>query len=149
MDDAFTSGEPEVLKPALTRLFASIPYHLHIEAEKYYHSIFFALLKFLGFDVQAEVSVAGGRIDGVLETHDKIYILEMKYEKCGKDASTEEKRGLLDKGIADAFRQIHDKNYAAPYAGGGKEVIEVAVAVTGGNDVSVRSRRGAERLTEI
>jgi hypothetical protein len=138
MDDAFMLGELDGLESALTRLFASIPYQLHIEAEKYYHSIFFALMKFMGFNVQAEVSVAGGRLDGILETPDKLYILEMKYEKCSQNASADQKRQLLEKGINEAFKQIHDNHYAAPYAGGEKEVIEVAVAVTGRNDVSVR-----------
>jgi hypothetical protein len=138
MEDAFTYGELKGLESALTKLFASIPYQLHIEEEKYYHSIFFAIMKFMGFDVQTEVSVAGGRIDGILETSDKIYILEMKYERCSRNASADKKRQLLEKGISEAFKQISEKNYAAPYTAGGKEVIEVAIAVTGRNDVSVR-----------
>jgi hypothetical protein len=138
MGNAFKTGTPDGLESALTGLFASIPYPLHIEAEKYYHSIFFAFMKFLGFDVQAEVSVAGGRIDGILETPDRICVLEMKYEKCEENASTDEKRQLLEKGIADAFRQIQDKGYAAPYESSEKEVIKMAIAVTGRNDVSVR-----------
>jgi hypothetical protein len=140
MEDAFMLGEPDGLESALTKLFASIPYHLHIEAEKYYHSIFFALMRFMGFNVQAEVSVAGGRIDGILKTSDRVYILEMKYEKCAQNASKAKKQQLLEKGITEAFKQIHDNNYAAPYADGKKKVIEVAIAVTGRNDVSVRSR---------
>jgi hypothetical protein len=49
---------------------------------------------------------------------DEIYILEMKYERCSRNASADKKRQLLEKGVSEAFKQISEKNYAAAYTSG-------------------------------
>jgi hypothetical protein len=70
----------------LRGLFASIPYNLHIPREAYYHSVFYSVMTALGFDMDAEVAVSGGRIDAVLETRDRVYIMEFKYVGGHQDA---------------------------------------------------------------
>ena len=42
---------------SLRRLFASIPYNLHVDEEAYYHSIFYAVMTVLEYDIIAEDSV--------------------------------------------------------------------------------------------
>jgi hypothetical protein len=136
---ALYTGKPEKLEAILRGLFASIPYELHIEREAYYHTVFYILLKQFGFAIEAEVSASGGRIDGVLELSDgKVYIVEMKYRKCPQEAGDEEKQTLLAEAAAAAFAQIDSRGYAERYAGSGKTIIRVAVAVTGRADVAVR-----------
>ncbi|MCL1975948.1 MAG: PD-(D/E)XK nuclease domain-containing protein [Firmicutes bacterium] len=41
----------------------------------------------LGFNTEAEVSMAKGRIDAVLELEDKVYIMEFKYKDCEPNTS--------------------------------------------------------------
>ena len=132
------TGDLVSMMETLKALFSSIPYQLHIKHEHYYHSIFFAILNLLGFDIDPEVSVSGGRIDAVLENHDKVYIMEFKYFKCEPDASPEEKRKLFDKSLEEGMQQIIDRGYCAKYAGSGKNIYQVALVFLGRDDIDIR-----------
>jgi hypothetical protein len=142
--DGFRRGDAERIAVVLRGLIASIPYELHIEREAYYHSVFYALMRQYGAAFLSEVSVADGRIDGVLELNGAdgagklVYIMEMKYTKCPKDADGEEKDRLLDAALDSALRQIDERGYADSYAGGGVGVRKLAIAVTARRDVKAR-----------
>ncbi len=91
----------------LQALFAKIPYTLHIKEEAYYHSLFYMVAALLGVEIDLEVLTDKGRIDGVLELKDRIYVIEFKYGKAGSDMGK-----LTEKAIA----QIRDKKYAQRYS---------------------------------
>jgi hypothetical protein len=95
----------EVLREALTELFANIGYDLHIGEEKYYHSIFLATGKLLGFEVNTEVHTDKGRIDAVLKKEGKTTIVEIKY---GEEVPTK-------KLVEEAIEQIKEKRYYEKY----------------------------------
>jgi hypothetical protein len=135
MTGALESGAPDQLAGILARLFASIPYEIHIDQEAYYQSIFYALLRWLGFRIEAEVSVARGRVDGVLELSDKVYVLEFKYKKH-KGAVVPE--SLFAAALEEGMAQIDAQGYCDRYRGGDKAVYKVAVAVAGRGAVRVR-----------
>jgi len=84
-------------------MFAKIPYPLHIPQEAYYHSLFYMILELMGVEVDLEVLTDKGRIDGVMELPDTIYLIEFKYGAAGANMET-----LTD----DAIRQIRTKRYA-------------------------------------
>jgi len=130
-------GEPEKLQPLLVSMFSSIPYQLHIDAESYYHSIFYVLLKLLGAHIHAEISVGLGRADVILETHDIVYVMEWKYCRCDVKATSDEKQTLLNTVIEEAREQISSKGYSKPYIANGKKVVEVGIAVAARTDVLV------------
>ncbi len=89
----------------LRSLFSSIPYNLHMDAEAYYHSLFYMILKLIGCNINLEVLSSEGRADGILEFSDKIYVIELKLDKP-----------------ENAIRQIRNKKYHEPYLGSGKKV---------------------------
>ncbi|MCX6583689.1 MAG: AAA family ATPase [Candidatus Aminicenantes bacterium] len=92
-------------------LFASIPYQIFIrERETYYHSIIYLILKLAGADVRCEVPTNTGRIDAVLETGNKIYIMEFK---LGSEL--------------EALEQIKKMKYYEKYLGSGKEIVLLGV----------------------
>jgi len=136
--EALNTGDLQSMLDVLKGLFSSIPYQLHIDREAYYHSIFYAVMSVLGFDVDAEVSVAKGRIDAVLELADKVYVMEFKYVDCNPDISPEEKRKLFDTALDEGVKQIHTKGYAQKYTGSGKEVIQAAFAFLGRDNIETR-----------
>jgi len=140
--DALEAGELQVVLERLRSLFASIPYQLHIAEEAYYHSIFFAVMAMLGFDVYAEVSTSRGRIDAVLELSDMVYIMEFKYAQCQKDASVEQKQKLFDATLKEAMGQIEEKGYADRYRGSGKTVQKVAFAFLGRDEIEMSVKCG-------
>lgn len=90
---------------------AGIPYNLFLSEEAYYHSIFYLLLKLLGFAILAEPHTSQGRIDALLELPDKIYILEFKLSSAQV-----------------ALDQIKQRGYDQPYRASGKKIILVGIA---------------------
>jgi hypothetical protein len=96
----------------LKSLFANIPYQLHLEEEKYYHSLFQFMGSLLGMDAQSEVSTNRGRIDLTLITKKYIYLFEFKFNQ---DA-------------AKALRQIESKKYYEKYLGQEKRIILVGIS---------------------
>jgi len=99
-------------------MFARIPYRLHIPKESYYQSLFYIILSLLGVKIDLEVLTDKGRIDGVLEFPDKVYVIEFKYGKKGNKM-----KNLLDK----AIKQIKEKKYYERFMCENRKVIFLAV----------------------
>ncbi|MCL2044880.1 MAG: ATP-binding protein [Oscillospiraceae bacterium] len=135
--EALEEGSLDAVLEILRGFFASIPYELHVKAEAYYHSIFYAFMTIIGFEILVEVSTSRGRVDAVLERGDKVYIMEFKYEDCSIDASLEKKREVFNKALSDAMNQINEKGYADRYQGSGKSVIKVAFAFLGRDEIEM------------
>ncbi|MEI6789971.1 MAG: AAA family ATPase, partial [Myxococcaceae bacterium] len=90
----------------LQTFFADVPYTLHIGLEKYYHTIFYMLMKFMGAEIWIEEATNIGRIDAVLQTSTHIYVIEFKLDKSAQEALAQiktrqypEKYKLLNKQI--------------------------------------------------
>ncbi len=93
-------------------IFAAIPFNLETRRdEAYFHTIFYLLVIGSGVNADSEVLTCEGRIDLVMEFHDRIYIIEFK---CNQSA-------------AAALRQIHRKNYADKYRQRGKKIILMGI----------------------
>jgi len=92
-------------------LLASVPHHIHIEQEGYYHSLLYLVLKALGFVVEAEVSTSRGRTDMILKAEKCIFIFEFK----------------LNSTAQVALEQILDKKYYEQYREDSREIILVGV----------------------
>ena len=133
------SGDLQGMLETMRALFASIPYQLHIKREAYYHSIFYAIISLLGFDMDAEVSVAVGRIDATLELEEKVYIMEFKYVDCPKDIAPEERRAMSEMALDEGMRQIKGKRYADKFKGCGKTIYTAAFAFLGREDIEMRT----------
>ena len=131
------TGDLTIMLETMRALFASIPYQLHIKKEAYYHSIFHAIISLYGFDVLAEVSVAGGRVDAVLELEDNAYIIEFKYVDCPPEITADEKRALFDRALHDGMKQINEKGYANKFEGCGKKVHKAVFAFLGKDDIEM------------
>jgi len=142
---ALEAGDLHKMLEILRRLFASIPYELHVPSEAYYHSIFYAAMTLLGFDMDTEVSVSRGRIDAVLEFEDKVYVMEFKYKNCTADASEKEKQGLFAEALDEGMKQIKDRGYSAKYKGSGKEIYHAAFAFLGRDEIELRVERPTDK----
>lgn len=109
--EALDSGDMERFIQELKSLFSSIPYHIFIgEKEAYYHTIIYLILKLNGAAVTPEDATNIGRIDAVVESGNKIYIMEFKMGS-GQEAIT----------------QIKEKKYFEKFQGKGKEVVLLGV----------------------
>ena len=97
---------------ALQKLFAQIPYQLHIKKEAYYHSLIQFLVYLLGFDASSEISTSNGRIDLVLQTKNRTFIFEFK----------------LNQSAQEALKQITDRRYHEKYLSPKKEITLVGIS---------------------
>jgi hypothetical protein len=114
LKDALNNGNFAEYEDSLRFLFAQIPSNLYIEEERFYHSLFIMIMYLSGIEVQAEISTNIGRIDGVIEFTDKIYILEFKFNLPPEDG----------------LKQILTKKYYEKYLTKGKKIYLVGVGFT-------------------
>lgn len=98
----------------LKSLFAQIPSNLHIPQEKFYHSLFIMVMYMSRIQMESEVNTNIGRIDGVIEFPDKIYIIEFKYNLPAEDG----------------LNQTKQKKYYEKYLSSGKRLIMIGVSFT-------------------
>ncbi|MCL2059987.1 MAG: ATP-binding protein [Oscillospiraceae bacterium] len=138
MSEALAAGDLQKVLDILRGLFASIPYNLHVDLEAYYHSIFYAVMTILGFDMDVEVSVSKGRIDAVLELADAAYVFEFKYCKCAPDAAPADRQALYEATLGEAMAQIKARGYADKYKGSGKTIYQAAFAFLGRDAIEMR-----------
>lgn len=110
MNSALKNSDTKSFILKLRSLFASIPYTLHMDAEAYYHSLFYMILKLIGCSIDLEVLSSEGRADGILEFSDRIYVIEMKLDRPER-----------------AMEQIHSKKYHEPYMGSGKKIFLLGI----------------------
>ena len=113
--DALENGEPDILKDALTALFASIPYNNYVKNrigsyEGYYASVMYAYLASLGLDITAQDVTNRGRIDLTVKINDNIYIMEFKVD-----------------GKGSALKQIKEKNYHQKYMASRKNIFLLGI----------------------
>lgn len=130
LTDYIIDGNVDKFIFVLKTLFQGVVYS-HIEdKERYYHSIFYLVIKMIGFYINSEVMDATGRVDAVIHTEKQIIIVEFK-------TSTAE----------EAMQQIKEKQYYLKYMNENKEIILLAI----GFDVEKRNISGylTETVTEI
>ena len=111
---ALDSGDQKSFESLLTTLFAQIPSNLFIEEERFFHSLFIMIMYLSGIEIESEVNTNIGRIDGVIEFEDKIYIAEFKYNSPPEDG----------------LKQIVKKKYYEKYLAKTKPVTLLGVGFT-------------------
>jgi hypothetical protein len=95
---AFIKQDIEQVVLLLQRLFAHVPYQLHMRAEKYYHSLFMMICIGAGIKAQSEYSTSHGRIDLILEFPKTIYVIEVKFNDTAANALAQiEERRYYDR----------------------------------------------------
>lgn len=97
---AFAANDLEKVMRIVKSIFKNIPNHIFIaDKEYYYHSIVYLIFLLLGQYVESEINTNDGRLDAVLKTKERIYIIEFK----------------LDHSAEIALQQIKDKKYYEKY----------------------------------
>jgi predicted DNA-binding ribbon-helix-helix protein len=87
MEKAFMTGDIDGVMQALQSIFAHIPYQLYEKRpEKFYHAAIHLLFTYMGLRVRSEVCTSDGRVDSLVETPDRIYLLEFKLDKTAREA---------------------------------------------------------------
>ncbi len=94
---------------------STVPYCDNTRYEGHYQQLLYVMFSLLtSYRMQVEVRTHTGRVDAVLETARRIYIIETK----------------LDGSAQSALRQINDNGYADAYRHAGKPVTKVGINFT-------------------
>lgn len=102
----------------LRSYFAVIPHQLRESVnEAYFHSLFQMVFTLIGIEMLSERSTIDGRIDGVIEFEDKLYIIEFKFAR----------KGTVETLVKRALKQIKDKGYADAYTTKNKKIYLMGV----------------------
>ena len=96
----------------LKSLYANIPYEIFIKnAESYYHTIIYLILKLLGVKVFVEKHTNKGRIDAIIETKKYIFIIEFKMGS-----------------VKSALKQLKEKKYYEQYLKDERTIYNIGIA---------------------
>lgn len=95
----------------LNILFKGISYTLLDDKEKYFHSLFYMVMRLLGFIIETEILTIDGRIDSVVFTDNFIFIIEFKVNQTAETA----------------LKQIKEKEYPLKYAGDKRKKILIGI----------------------
>ncbi len=107
MKKSFIENEIEEFIEYVNILFENIPYLIVHKTEKYFHSLFYLVIKMLGFKIDAEILTIKNRIDAIVKTEENIYIIEFKINQSAKVAIQQIKNKKYALKYADDKRQIH------------------------------------------
>ena len=105
------AGDAEGFMRRLQALFADGNYQVVGDEEIYFQNTLYVFFKLLGFYVQVERHTTNGRLDILIETHDYIYILELKKNQSA----------------AIALQQIDEKGYALPFASDPRHLYKIGL----------------------
>ena len=94
---------------------SSVPYCENANSEGHYQQLLYVMFSLFGLYVDLEVRTATGRVDMVLKMPDKVYILELKFNKSAEEA----------------LRQIEVKNYPVRFQQYGLPIVKVGVNFDG------------------
>jgi hypothetical protein len=112
MEKAFIADDLDTVMRTLQTIFADIPHHLYEKhPEKFFHAAIHLLFTYMGIRIRSEVCTADGRVDSMVETPTRVYILEYK----------------LDQSPEAALEQIKQKKYYRAAWALGKPVVGVGV----------------------
>ena len=109
--DAFDLDEPDRALNLLKTFLSTIPYCDHTDYEGHYQQLFYVIFSLLGYYVDVEVHTPTGRVDIVIRTTTKLYLIELK----------------LDKSASEAMRQIDLKEYPKRFALCGLPIVKVGI----------------------
>lgn len=94
--------------------FVELPYVIHenLTKEKYFQNVFYLIMVMLGAEIDVEVETNVGRIDTVINTKNKIYLIEFK----------------INKPASQAIKQIIKKKYYEKFISKKKKIILVGIS---------------------
>jgi hypothetical protein len=95
----------------LKTLIKGIAYPNADSKENYFHSIFYLVLRLIGFNVESEILTIDGRIDCVIKTETHIYIVEFKMNTASA-----------------AIQQIREKQYHVKYLDDNRHIQLIGIA---------------------
>lgn len=100
MSLAISEGRMDDALRLLQTFLGTVPYCDNTDYEGHYQQLMYIIFSMLSYEVDVEVRTPHGRVDMVLKTRSKLYLIELK----------------LDRSADKAMKQINLKNYSSRFA---------------------------------
>ncbi len=105
---ALEKGDLEKAVEGINWFYEDIPVDVHIRKERYYQSIFYLIMRLLGYYAKVEERTSRGRIDCVVETGEKVYVIEFKLDGTAKQALAQIKeKGYHEKYLKEKEKEVY------------------------------------------
>ena len=115
MSELINLGQLDEALQLFKTFLETVPYCDNTNYEGHYQQMMYIMFALLtNFRILVEQHTAKGRTDITMETHDTIYIMELKFNKTAEEA----------------LQQINDKQYADAFALQNKPVVKVGINYT-------------------
>jgi len=112
LETAFLENKPGKAVEVINAMLKDVPSLLFDgEKEHFYHALVHLHFRYLGFFIQSEVHTSDGRMDAVVYTPERIFLLEFK----------------IDQSAEAALKQIRDKGYADKFRTDGKTIVAFGI----------------------
>lgn len=111
MSLAISEGRMDDALRLLQTFLGTVPYCDNTDYEGHYQQLMYIIFSMLSYEVDVEVRTPHGRVDMVLKTHDKLYLIELK----------------INKNADKAMEQINLKNYSDRFALCNLPVVKVGI----------------------
>ena len=111
MSVAVSEGRMDDALRLLQTFLSTVPYCNHTNYEGHYQQLLYVIFSMMSYEVDVEVRTPRGRVDVVMRTATRLYLIELK----------------LDKSADRAVEQINLKNYAERFALCGLPVVKVGI----------------------
>jgi hypothetical protein len=113
LGQAFRANELEKIEEFFELAFSHITYQIFVSEEKYFQTMIMLILIMGRLRVEAEVAISTGRADLIAYTHDRIFIIETKFNDSAS-------KGL---------EQIKNRGYMKKFVGGLLPVVGVGINI--------------------
>lgn len=111
MSVAVSEGRIDDALRLLQTFLSTVPYCDNTNYEGHYQQLLYVIFSMMSYEVDVEVHTPRGRVDMVLRTSTRLYLIELK----------------LDKSADKAIEQINLKNYAERFALCGLPIVKVGI----------------------
>jgi hypothetical protein len=112
LEEAFLHNDPGKVVAVINAMLKDVPsLLLGSQNEHFYHALVHLHFRYLGFFIQSEVHTSDGRMDAVVHTPERIFILEFK----------------INQTAAAALEQIQNKGYADKFRTEGKPIVAMGI----------------------
>ena len=103
MSDAMDLGDMDGALRVLQEYLSSVPYCIGANTEGHYQQLLYIIFTLMGYYVEVEVHTCDGRVDAVIHSKDRLYLIELKIDRSAEAAMDQ-----IDLKRYDArFSQLH------------------------------------------
>ena len=86
MSDAMDLGDMDSALRVLQEYLSSVPYCIGANTEGHYQQLLYIIFSLMGYYVEVEVHTCDGRVDALIHSKERLYLIELKIDRSAETA---------------------------------------------------------------